>query len=138
MPVFAATPDLSSLQPARDHVLAMATQAGLDPSTLPRLDLALEEVLVNVARHAYGGAPGTFEIECKVRDGLFCCLIRDRGTPFDPLAAPPPDTGADMDQRAVGGLGIFLVTTMADHCRYTRADNANELTICFALPAQSA
>jgi len=136
MPVFDATPDLSGLQPARDHVLALAREAGLHPAALPRLDLALEEVLVNVARHAYGGGPGTFEVECAVRHGRFCCLIRDRGAPFDPLAAPPPDTGADMDRRAVGGLGILLVTAMADRCHYSRTGDANELTICFALPGQ--
>lgn len=133
MPVFDATPDLASLPLVRDHVLPLAADAGLDPAALPRLDLVLEEILVNVANHAYGGRQGTFEVECAVRDGQFCCLIRDWGAPFDPLAASAPDTGTTMEQRPVGGLGILLVTTMSDHCRYARTDEANELTVCFAL-----
>ncbi|MFH1914747.1 MAG: ATP-binding protein [Pseudomonadota bacterium] len=133
MPVFDATPGLESLPLVLDHVMPLAADAGLDPAALPRLDLVLEEILVNVALHAYDGRPGTFEIECAVRDGRFCCLIRDWGAPFDPLAAPAPDTGADMEQRAVGGLGILLVTHMTDHCRYARTGEANELTVCFAL-----
>lgn len=137
MPVFDATTDLASLPLVRDHVLTLAAQAGLEPTRLAHLDLVLEEVLVNVIRYAYGGRQGRFEVECAVRDGRFCCLVRDWGAPFNPLSAPAPDTGADMEHRATGGLGILLVTTMADHCAYARTGNANELTVCFA-PGQPA
>jgi anti-sigma regulatory factor (Ser/Thr protein kinase) len=133
MPVFDATPDLASLPLVREFVLSEAAQAGVAPAATARIDLVLEEALVNVAHHAYGGKEGRFEVECAVRDAMFCCLIRDRGTPFNPLAAPRPNTSASMEERAMGGLGILFVTTMSDACSYARTGDANELTVCFAL-----
>ena len=133
MPVFDATPDLSSLSLVREFVLSEAAQAGVPLATVPKMDLVLEEALVNVAHHAYGGKEGRFEVECAVRDAMFCCLIRDWGTAFNPLAAPRPDTSASMEERAVGGLGILFVTTMSDACSYARTGDANEFTVCFSL-----
>lgn len=133
MPVFDATPDLASLPLVREFVLSEAAQAGVPISAVPKMDLVLEEALVNVAHHAYDGRSGRFEVECAVRDAMFCCLIRDWGTLFNPLAAPRPDTSASLEDRAAGGLGILFVTTMSDACSYARTDDANELTVCFSL-----
>ncbi|MBU4192702.1 MAG: ATP-binding protein [Proteobacteria bacterium] len=133
MPVFDATPDLSSLPLVREFVLSEAAQAGVALAATPRIDLVLEEALVNVAHHAYGGKEGRFEVECAVSDATFCCLIRDWGTPFNPLTPPRPDISASVQERAVGGLGILFVTTMSDACSYARTGDANELTVCFSL-----
>jgi anti-sigma regulatory factor (Ser/Thr protein kinase) len=133
MPVFTATTDLACLPRVRDHVLPLARAAGLPETAVPKLDLVLEEVLVNVALHAYKGDQGEFEVDCATRDNLFCCTVRDWGEPFNPLTAPRPDTSGTIDQRHVGGLGILFVTTMTDGCSYARIAKANELTLCFSI-----
>lgn len=96
-----------------------------------KLNLVLEEVIVNIVNHAYAGTNGDMEVECTTPSGKFCCTVRDWGPPFNPLLADKPDTTSDIDNRSVGGLGLMLVTTMTDECSYTRSGESNELTFCF-------
>lgn len=103
---------------------------------LDRLALVCEELFTNVARHAYPNGTGDVELACQTgRDGAgnsyFCIHVRDWGPPFNPLLAPAPDLSADLDERPEGGLGVLLVKRMADDCRYTRRDGANEFRACF-------
>lgn len=133
MSVLRVTADLSSLPAVQEYVLANARQAALPDGTKLKLDLVIEEVLVNIANHAYQGGDGFLEVECTVKDKAFCCLLRDWGPPFNPLEADTPDVNKSIEDRPIGGLGIFLTTTMADDCSYKRHDNANELTFCFSL-----
>lgn len=133
MTVLRVTADLSSLPAVREHVQANADLAELPDGTGHKLDLVIEELLVNVANHAYRGDGGPLEVECVVRDKAFCCLLRDWGPPFNPLEATAPDVGQPIEDRPIGGMGIFLATTMPDTCSYVRRDNANELTFCFSL-----
>ena len=55
--------------------------------------------------------------------------VIDDGHPFDPLAVPMPSLHADLEHRAVGGLGIFLLRQLADHVAYERRDGTNRLTL---------
>lgn len=135
MTAIRAKADLSSLPVIRDYVLSTASQANLTGDIPPKLDLVLEEVLVNVANHAYGPHGGDVEVECSVQENgearTFCFELRDWGTYFDPLAAEKPDTSAGIDERPIGGLGLLLVTTLADDCQYHRQGDMNVLTLCF-------
>lgn len=133
MAVFTAKADLAHLPPIRDFVIAQARKSDIPISLEPKLDLVLEEVLVNVANYAYGGQPGPVEVECAMAAEAFCCTVRDRGVPFNPLDSKAVDTTADIDDRPVGGLGLMFVTTMADDCSYTRLNDTNALTFCFSL-----
>jgi len=132
MTAFSATAALTSLPGIRDYVLAKAQKANVPISLEPKLDLVLEEILVNVANHAYGGDQGKVEVECSQSPGAFCCTVRDWGVPFNPLSTEEPDLDADIDDRPIGGLGLFLVTTMSNECSYTRKNDVNELTFCFS------
>lgn len=130
MPPLTAPATLSSLPLIRDYVLSKALDSHVPP-TRPKIDLVLEEVIVNIANHAYGNQPGDIEVECCVSGTSFCCKIRDWGVEFNPLAAAHPDTKADIDHRSIGGLGLLFVTDMTDGCSYERMENMNELTLCF-------
>ena len=133
MSVLRVKADLSSLPAVREHVQANAGLADLPEGTGYKIDLVIEEILVNIANHAYRGDGGPLEVECFVRDKAFCCLLRDWGPPFNPLEADAPDMGQPLEDRPIGGLGIFLATTMPDNCSYMRRENTNELTFCFSL-----
>ena len=107
MSVLRVTADLSSLPTVREHVQANASRAKLPEGSGSKLDLVIEEILVNIVNHAYQGDGGPLEVECVVRDTAFCCMLRDWGPPFNPLEADTPNVGQPIDDRPVGGLGIF-------------------------------
>ncbi|WP_419786937.1 ATP-binding protein [Pseudodesulfovibrio sp.] len=133
MAVLSVTAELSSLPKLREYILEQARLADLPEGTDQKIDLVLEELLVNIANHAYRHQGGPLEVDCFQRGKSFCCLLRDWGPPFNPMEAGKPDVGQDIMDRPIGGLGIFLATTMPDHCSYERLGNANELTFCFHL-----
>jgi anti-sigma regulatory factor (Ser/Thr protein kinase) len=126
---------LDRLDQCREFVVGCAREAGLPDADTGKLELVLEELLVNVISHAYPDGPGEVELHCRTGEGGFLLDIRDQGAPFDPLAASGPDLDAGVDERPIGGLGIFFVRQMADGLAYRREGDANVLTVRFALPA---
>ncbi len=56
-------------------------------------------------------------------------MIEDDGIAFDPLIAPPPDLDSDIEDRPIGGLGVYLVKEMMDEVEYARADGRNRVTL---------
>ena len=114
------------------HIREIAQDAGLHEAKISRLELAVEEALVNVFNHAYDEqtrADGAVFCEVATQtDGLTVEIV-DQGPPFDPLARPDPDTALEIDQRQPGGLGILLIKTLVDEARYRREDGRNVLTL---------
>lgn len=97
---------------------------------IKRVQLAVEEALVNIFRYAYEGRTGEVELlarqEC---DGRFIIELRDEGMPFDGCSIPRPDITCGIKERKIGGLGIFLIRNMADEVHYRRDGNRNILTL---------
>lgn len=129
---------LENLAALRQLALAAAARAGLAPEAAKRLDLVLEEALANIVHHAYADREGDVELACGVpAAGRVCLTLTDWGPPFDPLHVPDPaqegrlqaNREAGMDARAPGGLGLFLIRSMAK-AGYRRVAEANELTLC--------
>ncbi len=131
MPALTAPAVLDSLPLVRDYAMSRAREAGVPDQVLSRLDLVIEEVFVNVTNHAYDDGNGDVEIECAPSGRKFCCTIRDTGSPFNPLDTPQPAKDQDIDQRPIGGLGLFFVSEMTDDRSYERRGDTNELTLCF-------
>ncbi len=103
-----------------------------------QVELAVEELLVNVFRHAYNEEGGLAEIGCRVvkLDEVphFCVMVRDFGEPFDPFVeAPVPDTTQPLEERQQGGLGVHLVKHVAAHYCYSNSDASNTIELYFAL-----
>ena len=97
--------------------------AAIAPADAARLMIALDEMLSNIVRH---GA-NMMSIEANVLAAELSVTIVDDGPPFDPLGQPPPDTSLDIDDRAIGGLGIHLVRQMMDEVVYLRERDRNRL-----------
>ena|SRR5271157_5079609 len=110
-----------------------ARSASVPESELGKLDLVCEEILVNVARYAYPeGETGNTEVGYAVAaPGRLLVQVRDSGRPFNPLEREGPDLTANLAQRRIGGLGIFLVQSLADSVSYAYVDGRNVLSIVF-------
>lgn len=93
------------------------------------LHLALDEILSNIVRHAYGedGQAREIEVGFNLKDGVLELTFLDEGRAFDPLTAPEPQTTGPAVDRPVGGLGIFLVRKLMDHVEYQRHAGRNRL-----------
>ena len=92
--------------------------------------MALEEILVNIIRYAYPAKrKGNIELTCSVsRKGLTIKVV-DHGIAFDPLARPDPDTSLSLEERDIGGLGIFMTKTLMSDLSYQRSEGKNILTM---------
>ena len=102
---------------------------GMDMSTTMQMNLAIEEAVVNVMEYAYPqGETGEVTIEVSVADGLLDINIIDSGAPFDPTQKSDPDTSLPVEERSIGGLGIFLVRQVMDTVSYRRDNGKNILT----------
>ena len=92
--------------------------------------LIAEEALTNILKYAYSeDEPGSAQIAWSVGIKEVGLEIRDRGRPFDPLAQPPPELDAPLEEREEGGLGIHLIKSLADEAAYAREDETNVLRI---------
>lgn len=104
---------------------------GFDMSTTFKLNLAIEEAVVNVMSYAYpAGTKGDVDIDAEADDEQLKFVISDSGTPFDPTQKGEVDTTLSAEDRGIGGLGIHLIRQIMDTINYERVDGKNVLTLC--------
>ncbi|MBR6337270.1 MAG: ATP-binding protein [Ruminococcus sp.] len=96
-----------------------------------QVELAVEEIFVNIANYAYTPKEGTATISVDLTgDGaLLRIVFKDSGTPYDPLAKEDPDVTLSAQDRAIGGLGIFMTKKSMDNVSYEYKDGQNILTL---------
>ena len=116
---------------------------GETENMVAHVELAVEELLVNVASYAYADGVvannanfGKLALGCRWvnMDGhdQFCVWLRDWGRPFDPFrGADAPDTSLAVDKRTVGGLGVHLVKHISSHYVYSGSDGSNTVELYF-------
>ncbi len=94
-----------------------------------QLELVIEEIFVNIASYAYESATGdaTFCIDFAEDPNAVSLTFIDGGKPYNPLEKPDPDITLDMNERDIGGLGIFLVKKNVDEISYERTNDKNIL-----------
>jgi anti-sigma regulatory factor (Ser/Thr protein kinase) len=108
---------LSDLPGIVEFVVNWLQSQGLDKYSFP-LETAVDEASTNVLNYAYAGQGGFFQISCELQGNEIVVTIRDRGVQFDPNSIPLPDVDADLENRKVGGLGIYMMKKMMDGVRY--------------------
>lgn len=96
-----------------------------------QLDIAIDEIVSNIAYYAYGEKTGsvTVRIEALQKENGVQLMFLDSGVPYDPLTRQDPDISAEIEERKEGGLGIFLVRKTMDDMKYEYKDGQNCLTI---------
>ena len=103
---------------------------GFDMSTTFKLNLAIEEAVVNVMSYAYpAGTKGDVDIDAEADDEQLKFVISDSGTPFDPTQKGEVDTTLSAEERGIGGLGIHLIRQIMDTINYERVKRKNVLTL---------
>ena len=112
------------------EIETLAEREGWTPDLSFKVNLALEELVINIMD--YGFADGDHEIDITLisEDHQLVIEIADSGKAFDPLQdAPVPDVNAPAEERPIGGLGIYLVRNMMDDMQYRREGDRNYLTL---------
>jgi len=132
MPEIRLAAKIEHLERLINFVAGHAEMVGFTVNRINEIELAAEEVLVNIFQYAYPGTDGDVGIECRIEDDVRLVLvISDKGEPFNILEVPDPDVAADISDREIGGLGVFFVKEMVDEARYRRKGNSNILTLVF-------
>jgi len=121
--------NLENLHLFMEYALRFAEDSGLNKTDLARLELAIEESVVNIISYAFPGRKGEIEMSCESRKDSIVIELKDNGLPFNPLEKEDPDITASVEDRKVGGLGIYLVKNIMDEVSYKYHDGCNILTL---------
>ena len=124
------TASLESISDIAEHVQTELIRLGFDSQRLMKVNLAIEEITVNIINHAYGdGVRGNIDVSIEKTDSQVIIHIFDEGMPFNPLEAKAPDVNASVAERPVGGLGIFMAKNLVDGITYERTGTRNHLRV---------
>ncbi|MBF0318662.1 MAG: ATP-binding protein [Nitrospirae bacterium] len=109
-------------------VTSSAVSQGFTPDRISEIELATEEALVNIMNYAYEGNSGDLQMIISTdASGNMRIELIDKGVPFDSTAVAEPDLEAELDDRNVGGLGVFFIKQLMDDITYSRQDDMNIL-----------
>ena len=122
--------DIQTVSKLTPFIEDIVDDMGYDSSETMKLNLAIEEAVVNVMSYAYPeGSYGEVIVEAQASDDNIKFVITDKGVPFDPTKSDAADTTLSAEERPVGGLGIHLVKNLMDTVKYERVDDMNVLTL---------
>jgi|SRR5688572_22055282 serine/threonine-protein kinase RsbW len=118
------------LDEIRDFVAGVARQGGFSDKEIYSLQLAADEAASNIIEHAYAGVTNaSLEINCEMQGDTLTIIMRDQGTTFDSSKVKQPDLKADLSERQIGGLGVYLMRKLMDEVRYESSGKTNTLTM---------
>ena len=117
-------PDPDGIAAVTDQVMAFLEQHDVDARATHHAGLVLSEVLTNLATHG-GCCDRPAKIAVTVEPDKVTGEIVDSGPPFDPRLAPEPSLDVSLDERPIGGLGLFLVRKLTSSLEYARLNDEN-------------
>lgn len=121
---------ISAVEDARAALLDYLRPFGIGEQASNRIEVIVEELVSNVARHSAQAC--TIGIEARYADGMLHLVVEDDGEAFDPLAAPEHAGFTTLDEARLGGLGIPLVRRLSRSVEYRRAGNRNRISAVIA------
>ena len=126
MTLFAKTENLDQVI---DFVNEHLEENGCSMMAQLQLDIAVEELFVNIASYAYRPIDGPVTIQMSFEGDSVSVVFIDGGRPYNPWDREDPDTTLSAEERDIGGLGVYLVKQSMNHVDYSYEDGKNVLTI---------
>jgi len=123
---------LDSLKTITEFVVNLAKSANLDKKKIYKLRLAIDELATNIISYAYTESNGEIILESKISESSIEFKIKDYGVAFDPktkLESEEETIDIPLEERQIGGLGIFLAFDGVDEFSYERIDDQNINTL---------
>ncbi|MDO4838945.1 MAG: SpoIIE family protein phosphatase [Clostridia bacterium] len=118
---------VENITPITEFVDAQLDSHGCSAKAKMQINVAVDEIVSNIAHYAYPDGQGQVTVRMEVEDGAAYITFMDEGIPFDPLEEADPDISLGAEERGVGGLGIFLVKKTMDTLTYERCGVQNVL-----------
>ena len=121
---------LSNLEKVLDFVNSHLSNVECPEKTRIQVDIAVEEIFVNIAHYAYNPEVGkaTIRVEISEKPLTISLTFMDSGKPYDPLSRKDPDVSLSAEERQIGGLGIYMVKKSMDEIQYSYRNGTNMLT----------
>ncbi len=129
--------DLSEVPRVAEEIEQLGESNDWPMAWIFNANLALDELITNVVSYAFKHESEKAEISLSLKqsDNTLTIVLEDSGLPFDPFSeAKEPDVEADVDDRPIGGLGVFFVKTLVDKATYERRDDRNRVTLVLYHP----
>ena len=121
-------PEIDELKRLYEAVESLGEQEEWPPGLIFQVNLALEELGINIMN--YGETAEEILVSLASDEDTITINISDAGKPFNPLTeGPEPDITQELDERPIGGLGVYLVRTLMDELHYRREGDRNHLTL---------
>jgi serine/threonine-protein kinase RsbW len=110
--------NLKSLPVISNAVSEVMERAQIDAAIIPKVLLAVDEACTNIVLYAYPERKGYIRLSCWLNHHDFVISIEDKGKPFNPCSVPPPKLDVNLEDRRVGGLGIYFMRKFMDEISY--------------------
>lgn len=117
-------PDTEAMIPVQAMVEGTLEEAEVPMKIAMKVDIVVDEIFSNII--SYSNAKEV-EVICRVDHGQITLLFLDDGIPYNPLLAADPDITLEIEEREIGGLGIFLSKKLMDEVTYEHVDGRNRL-----------
>lgn len=119
---------LESLGAIAQYVIQAAQTAGLEKKVAYKLRLGVDEIATNIITHGYqeAGLSGDIVCQAEIDPQQLTLTLEDWGTPYDPTQRPEPEIAdIPLEDRPMGGLGVYLALEGVDEFKYERVDDRN-------------
>ena len=124
------TNDISEISKLNEFVEEIGNEFSLTPDVVFNVNLVLEEAIVNVINYAYPKEKHeSIHLSAQLHEDSIVFVLTDTGMQFDPTKAPEADITLSLEDRPIGGLGIFLIRQIMNEVSYERIDGKNVLTL---------
>lgn len=111
-----------------EFIGAVTANFGMTEHEAYYIQMAVDDAVTNIIEHAYQAQEGPIEVIAERRGDDFIVTLRDHGRPFDPNLVTEPDIHAPLDERAIGGLGLYFMRKIMDQVDFRFGDEGwNEL-----------
>ena len=128
--------DLSELARIAEEIEAHGEACDWPAKWILNINLSLDELITNTVSYGYQDSDAhEIRVTLTEREGSLVAVMEDDGIAFDPFTTvSAPDLEADVEERAIGGLGVHFVKTFMDEVAYERVDGVNRITLIQRAP----